>query len=255
MRRPLDGPVRVSGDTAEHAEYGVGPATDYVRPLTALPIGTPVVAPFDVDTFYEWGGLDTVGGHSITATSPDGRFKFVAQHLSEYRSKYPALLREGQTLAYSGNTGTLTNGPHLHCYVMVDGVRMSMEEALREYGGSAAGGGSSKPIPTPRRKGKGMEFFAVERAGKPTYYFTYGVNDVRRIEKAEAIAHNRAAGLTGDATLFDRISVEQAGRILDGVRLSRSKFQDGTADATVAEIDKLLADLGPREAVAVDGSA
>ena len=41
MRRPVDDSYPITGDRASHAEYGVGPATDY-----GVPVGTAVVAPF-----------------------------------------------------------------------------------------------------------------------------------------------------------------------------------------------------------------
>jgi murein DD-endopeptidase MepM/ murein hydrolase activator NlpD len=143
VRRPIDGSFRVTSDTAEHALRGVGPATDYAGVDGALPIGTPVVAPFDVSGFRRWGDpkLDP-GGRALNSTSPDGRFTFVAQHLSAYKD-VSGLVPAGGVIAFSGNSGAFTTGPHLHCYVVADGIRMSMEEAIGKFGlmgdGASAG--------------------------------------------------------------------------------------------------------------------
>jgi len=132
MRRPLDS-YRVTGDTKEHASYGVGPATDYAAEKGGpLPIGTPVKAPFPLGKVEYWGDDSFPGGLAVTATSPDKRFVFVGQHLSG-SLRHPGLA-EGSVIAYSGNSGTKTTGPHLHAYVIADGKRMSMEEAIKKYG-------------------------------------------------------------------------------------------------------------------------
>lgn len=134
MRRPVDR-ARVTGDTKSHASYGVGPATDYAGAAGGgLPIGSPIRAPFPVAELVRWGGPRDIGGYALNARSRDGRFLFVAQHLSRYRNISRA--DEGDVIAYSGNSGTLTTGPHLHCYVVARGVRMSMEDAIRKYGTS-----------------------------------------------------------------------------------------------------------------------
>lgn len=136
MSRPIDD-FRVTSDTAEHAARGVGPATDYAAPGAALPIGTPVRAPFPVSDFLRWGSDEHIGGFALNATSPEGRFTFVAQHLSRY-ADVRGLVLEGEVIAFSGNSGKFTTGPHLHCYVIADGVRMSMEEAIEKFGLSGA---------------------------------------------------------------------------------------------------------------------
>lgn len=120
MRRPLDEPVTITGDRASHAVYGVGPATDY-----ACPVGTPVYAPFggDVSSY-----VTTEGGLGIIV---DGaKAAFYGQHLwvRLAAGRYAA----GDRIALTGNSGALTTGPHLHCYVIIHstGERLSMEEYL-----------------------------------------------------------------------------------------------------------------------------
>lgn len=137
MRRPIDPPITITGDRASHAEYGVGPATDY-----ACGIGTHILAPFDgIMSVY----VTTAGGLGVIVRGADATF--YGQHLSVRMS--PGRYTEGQRVALSGNTGTQTTGPHLHCYVIVNatGERLAMEEYLTQ-----TAGGDSRPFdpePTP----------------------------------------------------------------------------------------------------------
>ena len=134
MRRPIDDPVRITGDRASHAEYGVGPATDY-----GCDIGTPVRAPFAGR--LRWYAT-TEGGLGVII---DGALAtFYGQHLSARST--PGDYAEGDTVALSGNTGTLTYGPHLHCYVIVHatGERLAMEEYLTQFAGD-----NSRPFAPP----------------------------------------------------------------------------------------------------------
>jgi hypothetical protein len=91
-----------------------------------------------------------------------------------------------------------------------------------------------------------MEFFAVTRSNR-TEFFIYSVIDAQRITHAEAVAHNAAAGLDANETLFSRISVSRAGLILDGVRFRRARFQGNVADATTKALDELIAELAVAE--------
>ena len=137
MRRPIDGSWPVTGDRASHAEYGVGPATDY-----GVPTGTPVVAPFDgrVSTY-----ANGVGGLGIIVHGADAAF--YGQHLSQ-RLVFSGEVREGDRIALSGNTGTQTTGPHLHCYVILDtGERLSMEEYLTQLAATEARPFDPEPTP------------------------------------------------------------------------------------------------------------
>ena len=60
-QRPIDRSAKITGDTATHAEYGVGPATDY-----ALPAGAWVIAPESMTlTLYR----SATGGWSIQGSA------------------------------------------------------------------------------------------------------------------------------------------------------------------------------------------
>lgn len=180
----------------------------------------------------------------------------------------PIMLRTGRveagdilsrTAGARENPGSSWGGPHLHFTVteapagiydigFVDyNPNPVIDAALKGRFMPAPAGGEDRPLPTPPgRENMGKRdigYFAVERPGKPTKFVTFGVSDARSLTHKEAVAHNRAAGLTDDETLFNRINVTEAGLILDGVRYSRSKFQAGTADAVLQELDDLIADL------------
>jgi len=135
MRRPFAGRFSITGDRGTHAEYGVGPATDY-----GLPEGTPVLAP--------WAGTASTyaTGSGGTTIELDGEAVLVAQHLSAVLVSGP--VREGQVIAQSGRSGTpppatglTTYDPHLHAYVRVAGVRLALEEyfAARGFAAGALG--------------------------------------------------------------------------------------------------------------------
>jgi hypothetical protein len=110
-------------DTAEHKKYGVGPASDY-----GTPIGTPVAAPFAGRLEAYW---TTEGGNSLRLIGAD--YIFCAQHL-----QFPVKPRQvgwRDVIATTGNTGSMTSGPHIHCYIIVraTGQRISFFEWLRDY--------------------------------------------------------------------------------------------------------------------------
>lgn len=120
MMRPLAEPVNITGDRASHAAYNVGPATDY-----GCDIGTPVLAPFTgrMSTY-----VTSAGGLGVIVVGADATF--YGQHL--WVRMTPGTYAEGERIALSGNSGTQTTGPHLHCYVIVHatGERLAMEEYL-----------------------------------------------------------------------------------------------------------------------------
>lgn len=111
----------ITGDTAEHAAYGIGPATDY-----ATPMRTVIDAPFEGQLTPYW---TDAGGNSLRLVGTDEEFH--AQHLAEQ----PAGGRKAwrSAIALSGNSGRLTTGPHVHAYIIDrrTGKRMSFSEWLR----------------------------------------------------------------------------------------------------------------------------
>jgi hypothetical protein len=245
MRRPLDGPVRVTSDTYEHALRGVGPATDYARPGVALPIGTPVVAPFPIARIHRWGEPDDdrayPGGLAINAYSADGRFMFCGQHLSRY--EWVGSAPEGGVIAYSGNTGAST-GPHLHCYVIADGVRMSMEEFLAAYGGDTASGGE-EPLPEPAPEPETeplqedeMRGFGINTDAGEVFY-KYSIDDAATMDHSEAAALAKALGLKR----LPRLEKPEAKALLHGVKRMRARADERIAKAVGRELRDDFADI------------
>lgn len=81
------------------------------------PVGSPVIAPFDgVVSFTEsaTGGIQLILRH-------DGGLRAGFAHLSEYAKGISsgARVKEGDIIAYTGNTGR-TTGPHLHFTIAVE---------------------------------------------------------------------------------------------------------------------------------------
>ncbi len=139
MRRPVDDSYPITGDRASHAEYGVGPATDY-----GVPVGTAVVAPFPGRTRSYITGA---GGLGIILEG--AKATFYGQHLSVRLAAGD--YDEGERIALSGNTGTQTTGPHLHCYVIINatGERLAMEEYLAQTAGGNDHPFTPDPAPEP----------------------------------------------------------------------------------------------------------
>jgi hypothetical protein len=139
MRRPLEGARRITGNAASHAKYGVGPATDY-----GADSGEPIHAPFKGWVTRWWS--DT-GGYSV-ATTTDW-VKFTIQHLSAYAGKSSGQVNEGDVIGYVGNTGSRTEGPHVHCWIILTktGERISFEQYLVNQGWTTAALWSSVPGP------------------------------------------------------------------------------------------------------------
>jgi hypothetical protein len=98
---------------------GIAKALDF-----SAPIGTPVYADNDgviASTEYNEGG-----GNLIKLDHP-GDFQSVYGHLDRYATGITegTAVRRGQLIAYSGNTGKYTNGPHLYYEVKKKGVSIN----------------------------------------------------------------------------------------------------------------------------------
>ncbi len=108
----------------EHIAAGLGCAADYVAdhiPLHAPDDGT-------VQNYFESGG-----GNWLRLVSTDG-YTYEFAHLSSYLVATDEKVIKGQLLAITGNTGTITTGPHLHLQVFKNGVRVDPETLPWEQG-------------------------------------------------------------------------------------------------------------------------
>ena len=102
---PLEKRVLIRGAKA-HQNAGLGIAADYVARYATL------YAPFD-GKVATYSGVQ--GGKWLRLTRSNGdRIEFA--HLSLYRVK-SGLVREGDNIATTGNTGRLTTGAHLHAQI------------------------------------------------------------------------------------------------------------------------------------------
>jgi len=162
-RRPLDGARRITGDTASHAKYGVGPASDY-----GADMGEIIRAPIK-GRITRW--RSGTGGNSVGVTST--RWRITMQHLSAYAGG-AGTRKAGAAVGYVGNTGTATTGPHLHTFVIDrwTGKRYSLEYWLTKFfkfknsapaGGTVSGpfssslaGGNLTPIKEPKKEAQEM---------------------------------------------------------------------------------------------------
>ena len=92
----------------------------------ALPVGTPLLSPFD-------GRITKVthsghGGLSLTVSHPGNR-STTYRHLSNTLAREGDLVRAGQVVAKSGESGRVT-GPHLHLEARHDGHTIDPEKLI-----------------------------------------------------------------------------------------------------------------------------
>lgn len=174
-------------DTREHAARGVGPASDY-----ATPIGTLVDAPF-AGTLTRRDTRE--GGYGLTLTGE--RYIFVAQHLREPVNPGKVAWRQG--IARSGNTGTDTDGPHVHAWIMIraTGRRISFSEWLRDY---VHGAGNAPASAAPA--GDSLVGREVVLPAAPNHWFWYRTDtDAANMRNARGGHKGGGIMLTGPYTI------------------------------------------------------
>lgn len=94
------------------------------------PMGTTVIAEFS-GTVYKTG-YSATSGYYIYLDHGHGVRTFYC-HLSEILCKQGQNIKQGSTIAKSGNTGTRTTGPHLHFGIYIDGKAVDPKVVL-EHG-------------------------------------------------------------------------------------------------------------------------
>lgn len=100
----------VAIDSGGSAAYGGHKGIDF-----GVGTGTPVYAPVAGSV---WTTYYTTGGNRLLITMPDGT-GVGFNHLSKF-ARRSGWVNKGDLVAYSGNTGTATTGPHLHVDVFRD---------------------------------------------------------------------------------------------------------------------------------------
>ena len=115
---PLEKRTLIRGCEA-HIKAGLGCATDYVADYVNL------YAPFNgwlIIPYSDGGG----GGNWLRLNRENGD-KIEFAHLSE-RYITDGFVKEGTLMGKTGNTGTITSGPHLHIQIINNGVRLDPEQ-------------------------------------------------------------------------------------------------------------------------------
>lgn len=96
----------------------------------ALPIGTKLYAAHDgVISFCK---ITDFGDLAISIMDVSGTFRTIYGHLSEFKVKLGDVVKKGQLIALSGNTGRYTSGPHLHfgIHEVVNGMDINMDNGF-----------------------------------------------------------------------------------------------------------------------------
>ena len=112
--------------------------TDYL-----VPEGTPVYAPHNCEIVK--AGVFPEGGktvHASFAARGYGRVVMRFMHLSKYAAK--GKYKTGEIIGYTGNTGKLTEGPHLHLDISREKVEIKNFSNFidpEKFFGSNSGGG------------------------------------------------------------------------------------------------------------------
>jgi len=140
LRWPVDGTLPSGFRTPERPTHnGVD---------IAVPIGTEVKAPAAgvvVDVF-----TTDNGGRSMLVDLVTGlRLGFA--HLSDWAASPGDTFTRGELLAYTGNTGAHTTGPHLHLTVRRDGSWYMPGASLYSYPGQCFGLGCSRQTSRPSK--------------------------------------------------------------------------------------------------------
>lgn len=78
----------------------------------AVPIGTPVFASHDGTVWF--AGTDISEAKTVIIDTPDGLFRTFYSHLSDYSVTPGQVVKQGEQIGLSGNTGKYTGGAHLH---------------------------------------------------------------------------------------------------------------------------------------------
>lgn len=141
-------------------------------------------------------GFNTGNGKYIAQTLPDGRY-WSYIHLSEIAVNVGDVLAEGTPLALSGNTGTNSQGDHLHSSLSDSPqVYLGLGNLSDPYAWLVNQPPTPPPTPTIRKKKKMFSMAAVKGEGytwivfAPGFYYEIkkrpGLTDAELIQQMEA---------------------------------------------------------------------
>ena len=116
-RFPLTGEIKINSNFNPHRRH---PVTKRIAPHNGVdfkaPVGTPVYAPADGEVTFS--GYQRAAGYYVIIKH-QSNYSTVYMHLSKSEVKRGQMVRVGQIIARSGNTGR-TTGPHLHYEIRVN---------------------------------------------------------------------------------------------------------------------------------------
>lgn len=157
---PFPEGTRKSQPFGTNPNNGVNPGGGHTGDDWAVPVGTPVRAAGDgVIELSSWVSanylsnpwwLTQMGGDTIVLNCGDNAPTFIYAHLSNSIAEPGQWVKKGEIIAYSGNTGTATTGPHTHMEALPpfwdfnNGRygRVNPERYLDEYWGGIAAQGT-----------------------------------------------------------------------------------------------------------------
>ena len=114
-------------------------------------------------------GTDPGNGKYVAQSLPDGRY-WSYIHLSEIAVKVGDVLSEGTPVALSGNTGTNSGGPHLHCSLSTSpSVFVGAPTLSDPYAFLVSVPPTPPTPPTPARKKKKMFSMAAIKGENRTW--------------------------------------------------------------------------------------
>jgi murein DD-endopeptidase MepM/ murein hydrolase activator NlpD len=129
FRVPVDKFIRISSPFGTRRSYGGGPMTSYHEGTDfAIPSGTPVYAPADGVVMV--AEPLAVRGNAIVLDHGWGLYSGY-WHLSEIKVTPGQVVKQGDLLALSGNTG-LSTGAHLHWDMRVRGLNVDPMQFTRQ---------------------------------------------------------------------------------------------------------------------------
>lgn len=100
----------------------------------AVVIGTPIAIPFRGTVLSR--GTEPKGGKFVEFAPFNSLFTFTIRHLSKFGNTGSDVpLDPGTILAYSGNSGSRTTGPHLHMEIRYNGKIIDPRHVLVGEGG------------------------------------------------------------------------------------------------------------------------
>lgn len=230
MRSPLSNNPRITCNASCHG-YG---ATDW-----GVDDGTPVYALYagTIDTYWLNGGGNTLDLHG------QGLRAHYA-HLKSYAVPDGAAVSEGQLIAYSGNTGSLTSGPHLHVGLLngvgnaiyVNGAAAGPYEYLNSLGYNWSSGAIT---PFTEKRNKDMLLTRV-LSGRVDFRTPLGKAPVRTLAHLTLLSRMLKAEPGG----FDTFNDEESA-VLDGYIEAANTVGEAQTKEIVAALGKITIDPTP----------